>query len=207
MPIFIEAPQGTPEWHGARCMHASASRFKDILAGKKAREMYLYELVAERLAGEAKRGFTSKSTDWGHASEPLAREDYQIQTGDFVKQVGFAVHSRIKWVGASSDGLVGDDGAVEIKSPFNSGIHARTLALGMPDDHEAQTQGNLWVLERQWIDFCSFDVSFPSPYNLFTQRFQRNDTYIKYLEREVKKFLAEVNVAVSDIKSSKRKAA
>lgn len=205
MPIFFDVAQQTEEWHAVRIGHATASRFRDILAGKKARELYLYELVAERLAGEAKRAISSKSLDWGNGSEPLARKEFEIQTGEFVRQVGFAAHAKIKWVGASSDGLVGDDGAVEIKSPFNSGIHARTLALGMPDDHEPQTQGNLWVLERQWIAFCSYDPSFPSPYNLYIERFQRDEKYIKYLELEVKKFLAEVTVAVRDIKNSKTK--
>lgn len=202
MPKFFDHDQQTPEWFLCRAGHATASRFKDILAGKKARELYLYELVAERLAGEAKRGFTSKSTDWGTQSEPEARKEYQIQTGDFVRQVGFAVHSRIKWVGASSDGLVGDDGAVEIKSPFNSGIHARTLAFGMPEGHEPQTQGNLFVLERKWISFCSYDPAFESPYNLFIQNFERDEKFIRHLEFEVKKFLADVNCAVRDIKNT-----
>lgn len=164
MPVFLQAEQGSPEWYAHRAGHATASRFKDILAGKKARELYLYELVGERLAGEAKRAVSSKSIEWGHESEPLAREEYTIQTGELIAQVGFAVHSRIKWVGASSDGLVGSKGCIEIKSPFNSGIHARTLALGMPEDHEPQTQGNLWVMERDWIDFCSYDPAFASPY-------------------------------------------
>lgn len=199
--------QGSPEWHSLRAGHASASRFKDILDGKKARELYLYELVGERLAGEARRAVSSKSLEWGKESEALAREEYQIQTGEFVREVGFAVHSRIKWVGASSDGLVDPDGCTEIKSPYNSGIHTRTLALGMPDEHLPQTQGNLWIMEREWISFCSYDPSFPSPYNLFIQNFKRDETYIRHLEREVKKFLSEVNVAFHDIKKSKLKAA
>jgi hypothetical protein len=198
MPIFIQAEQGSQEWLDCRAGHATASRFKDILAGKKARDTYLWELVGERMAG-AKRSSGSKSIDWGHESEPLARAEYEIQTGDFVQKVGFAVHSRIKWVGASSDGLVGDKGSIEVKSPFNSGIHARTLRYGMPDDHTAQTQGNIWILEREWIDFCSFDIAFASPYNLHIQRFHRDEIYIKNLEREIKLFLAEVNVELKKI--------
>lgn len=207
MPIFLEAEQGSDLWHEHRAGHGTASRFKDILAGKKAREMYMWELVAERLAGQAKRGFSSKSTDWGQNSEPLAREEYTVQTGELVHLVGFGVHSRIKWVGASSDGLVGKHGCIEIKSPFNSGIHARTLAHGMPEDHTAQTQGNLWILEREWIDFCSYDPAFDSPYNLHIERHYRDESFIKHLEKEVKRFLAEVNVALKSIKQKNVKEA
>lgn len=199
MPRFIDAPQQSDEWFACRAGHATASRFKDILAGKGAREAYMYELVGERLAGQSKRAHSSKTMEWGNTNEPLAREEYKIQTGNLVQLVGFAVHTRIMWLGASSDGLVDDDGCCEIKSPFNSGIHARTLALGMPDDHFAQTQGNLWILERKWIDFCSYDPSMPSPYNLHIQRYTRDESFIKHLEKEVKYFLADVSIAVKDI--------
>lgn len=201
MPRFIDAEQGTSAWHDARSGHATASRFRDIIAGKGQREAYMYELVGERLVGAAKRNHSSKTLEWGHTNEPLAREEYKIQTGNLVDLVGFAVHSRILWLGASSDGLVGKDGSCEIKSPFNSGIHARTLAQGIPEDHIWQTQGNLLVLERQWIDFCSFDGSFPIPYNLYIQREVRDEKVIKHLTAEIKKFLSEVAVAVNDLKS------
>lgn len=199
MPRFIDAPQQSDAWFEARAGHASASRFKDILAGKGAREAYMYELVGERLAGQSKRSHSSKTMDWGNTNEPLAREEYKIQTGNLIQLVGFAVHSRIMWVGASSDGLVDDDGCCEIKSPFNVGVHARTLALGMPSDHHAQTQGNLWILDRKWIDFCSYDPGLPSPYNLHIERHHRDESFIKHLEKEVKLFLAEVAVALRDI--------
>lgn len=199
MPRFLEAEQGTQEWFDYRAGHATASRFRDILAGKGAREAYMWELVGERLAGSSLRNNTSKSLEWGTNSEPLAREEYRIRTGELTRKVGFAVHSRIKWLGASSDDLVGEHGCIEIKSPFNSGIHTRTLALGMPEDHLPQTQGNLLVLERKWIDFCSYDAAFEPPYNLYIQRLEREEKYIKMLEGEIKKFLAEVSVAVRDL--------
>lgn len=200
MPIFMDADQGSDLWYAQRAGHATASRFKDILAGKGAREAYMWELVAERLAGASVRNNSSKSMEWGTNSEPLAREEYRIRTGELTRKVGFAVHSRIKWLGASSDDLVGGDGCIEIKSPFNSGIHTRTLALGMPEDHQPQAMGNLLVLERRWIDFCSYDAAFNAPYNLYIQRLERNEKYIKMLEQEIKIFLAEVNVALRDMK-------
>jgi predicted phage-related endonuclease len=201
--IFLDAPQGSEEWHQNRSGHATASRFVDIIGSAASREAYLWELVAERLVGTGKRDSGGMAKRWGHESEPPARREYQIRTGNLVREVGFAVLERQKWVGCSSDGVVIDStGCIEIKSPFNSGIHARTLALGMPPEHLAQTQGNLMVLRREWIDFLSFDPSFPAPYNLFIQHHERNEKYIAMLDIEVKKFLAEVSIAVKDIKST-----
>lgn len=202
MPRYLDCVQGSQEWHTYRAGHATASRFIDILAGKGPREAYLWELVAERLTGGPMRDSGGMAKDWGHDAEYLARQAYQVREGVLVRQVGFGLHDRIKWCGASSDGLVIETrGGIEIKSPFNSGIHARTLALGMPDVHEAQTQGNLWILDLDWIDFISYDPAFPKPMDLFVQRIERKPAVIKHIEHEVKQFLAEVAIAVAEEKS------
>jgi hypothetical protein len=203
MPRFIDCVQGTPEWHAARAGHATSSRFADIMAGKGAREGYMWELVAERLAGGALRDSGGIAKDWGHEAEDLARQLYQQRTGNLVRQVGFAVHSRIKWVGASGDGIViGQPGGIEIKSPYNSGIHARTLALGMPEIHHWQTVGECWIFEWEWVDFLSFDPAFPAPHDLHIQQIRPSKSDIKHCEQEVKRFLAEVNVALNDIQTT-----
>lgn len=200
---YFNDPQGSAEWHKRRAGHATASRFADIMAGKGAREAYLYELVAERLAGGPMRDAGGQAKDWGHEAEDLARQLYCQRTGNLVQQVGFGLHGRMKWVGASSDGLViGQPLGIEIKSPFNSGIHARTLDKGMPDAHHWQTQGNCWVLELEAIDFISFDPAFPAPHDLYIQQVKRREADIKDLAHQVKTFLAEVQVAVSDIQTT-----
>lgn len=201
MPRFLEGEQGSDAWYSNRAGHATASRFIDILAGKGPREAYLYELVAERLAGPL-RDSGGIAKEWGQTSEPLARCKFIERTGLLVQQVGFAIHSKIKWCGASSDGLVGTGEFIEIKSPHNSGVHARTLAKGMPEAHEAQVQGNAWVLERKVGYFLSYDPAYSEPHDLYIQRVERNETFIKHIEKEVKLFLAEVAIAVRDIQSS-----
>lgn len=204
MPRFIECVQGTQEWHDYRCGHATASRFADIMAGKGAREAYLYELVAERLSGPL-RDSGGMAKEWGTNAEDLARQAYMVRTGDLVQQVGFAIHDRIKWLGASSDGLVLPHRKIglEIKSPFNSGIHAKTLALGMPEAHWWQVQGNILVLDLDEVRFISFDPAYSNPLNLYVQPIKRNESSIKHMTAEVKKFLAEVGVATMDISRSK----
>ena len=69
----------------------------------------------------------------------------------------------------------------------------------MPGAHHAQCQGNLWILDRDWIDFASYDPAYSAPYDLFIERQHRDEIFIKQLEKEVKLFLAEVNVALRSI--------
>lgn len=204
MPVrFIDCVQGTPEWHKARAGHATASRFADIMAGKGAAEAYMWELVAERLTGGPLRDSGGMAKEWGTEAEDLARRLYCQRTGNLVRQVGFGLHARMKWVGASSDGLVmGEPAGIEIKSPFNSGIHARTLSLGMPDAHHWQTQGNCWVLELNEIHFISYDPAFPVPHDLYIGQVKRNEGAIKDLAHHVKLFLAQVNIAQQDIQTT-----
>lgn len=201
MPKFLDDfEQGTAEWLAVRAGHVTGSRMIDVMGAPKPRATYLRDLVAERLSGDAKRSSGSQSTNWGHAAEELGRQAYENLTGNFVRQVGFALHDTIKFLGVSSDGLTEDaegKGAIEIKSPFNPGIHIKTWDEGMPDEHIPQTQSNIWVLELDWIDFCSFDPSFPAPLNLYRQRFYPDKKYIAEMEAKTRPFLAEVNVMAS----------
>lgn len=194
--------QGSAEWLLARSGHVSGSRMSELMGAPKPRATYMRDLVAERLSGESKRSSGSKSMTWGHDSEDLARKEYEIVTGNFVRQVGFALHDTIKFLGVSSDGLTEDDegkGAIEVKSPFNPGIHVKTWLEGMPAEHLAQCQSNIFVLELDWLDFLSYDPSFPAPMNLYRQRIYPDRKFIADMEAKTRVFLAEVNVMVGAI--------
>lgn len=194
--------QGGVDWLRERAGHATASRFCDILAvskkdGKplKARDDYLMELVVEQITGEPIESASSFAMKWGTDAEPYARAQYEADTGSMVREVGFAKHPTIEWVGASSDGLVGASGGVEIKCPFNSAIHLQTWADGMPEHHKPQVYGQMWVLGLDWIDFCSYDPRMQNGgahLKLYRQRIMRDDAYVADLEKQVQTFLAEV---------------
>lgn len=194
--------QGGVDWLRERAGHATASRFCDILAvskkdGKplKARDDYLMELVVEQITGEPIESASSFAMKWGTDAEPYARAQYEADTGSMVREVGFAKHPTVEWVGASSDGLVGASGGVEIKCPFNSAIHLQTWAEGMPEHHKPQVFGQMWILGLDWIDFCSYDPRMQNGgahLKLYRQRIMRDDAYIADLEKQVQTFLAEV---------------
>jgi len=210
-----QSNQGGADWLRDRAGHATASCFADIIAiGRngqplKAREDYLMRLVVERLTGEPVITPSSFAMQWGTEAEPYARAAYEIETGATVREVGFKKHAAHPWVGASSDGLVGAAGGIEIKSPHNSAIHLMTWETGMPEHHRPQVQGQIWTLGLDWIDFCSFDPRMQAGaehLKLFVQRIYRDDAYIAQLEKDVLAFLALVQAKV-DLFNGYREAA
>lgn len=209
--IERQSNQGSSDWLRARAGCATASCFADILAvskrdGKplKAREDYLMKLVVERITGEPTESASSFAMAWGTEAEPFARAEYELVTGNIVTEVGFVKHAKHMWVGASSDGLIGKVGGIEIKCPHNSGVHLQTWADGMPEHHLPQVMGQMWILGLEWTDFCSYDPRMQTGgehLKLYRQRIERDQKYIDSLEDQVLQFLAEVQVKVNDFLS------
>lgn len=194
----MNAPQGSEAWALARAGHCTASRFADVLAKIKtgeaaSRRNYRLQLVTERLTCQPVEGYKNAAMEWGNEQEAAARDAYEARTGVLVDQAGFLTHPNVEWCGASPDGLIGSDGAIEIKCPFVSTVHVETLlAGGAPSEHTAQIQGLLWVTGRAWCDFVSFDPRMPEGLQLFVARVLRDEAYITALAAEVNRFLAEV---------------
>ena len=176
----------------------------DIIAKTKSgpstsRENYLVELALERITGQRAGGFTSAAIQWGMATEPMARAAYEAACGVLVDEVGFVPHPRIEMAGASPDGMVGDDGLLEIKCP-NSSTHLGTLRTKKPSGgYLTQMHWQMACTNRAWCDFVSFDPRFPYHLQLFTTRVHRNDAVIADLESEVERFLADVDLLVAEL--------
>lgn len=197
--------QQTPEWLQMRVGMCTASRVIDVVkrlkrnssSGEKgdyckAHYDYLQELVVERLTGRAFDHYCTPAMEWGTENEPFARAAYELQTDASVQPVGFAMHPRIKWFGASPDSLVGEDGCLEIKCP-TSGVHLEYLTAGViPEEHAPQMMAEMACAERQWCDFVSFDPRMPRHLQLFVKRLHRNDELITAMENEIEKFLGDV---------------
>lgn len=198
--------QGSKEWKAERAGKATASRIADIMAKTKSgpsasRANYLAQLVAERLTGEASEGFTNAAMAHGTATEPEARNAYAFATDADVKQVGFIPHPSIEWSGASPDGLIGDDGLVEIKCP-NTATAIDTLLGGAIDrKYVLQMQWQMACTGRKWCDFVSYDPRLPASMSLFVKRVDRDEMLIADIQREVSAFLKEVAETVADLRS------
>ena len=193
---IIDCIQKSDEWYRARLGKLTASNFDKVLSDGTGRKTYMLELAAERLTDLCQKSFTNEAMEWGVLTEAEAREYYSEVYGE-VKEIGFVELD--EWVGASPDGLVGDDGLLEIKCP-NSTTHIENiLANKMPTKYRAQVQGQLWVCERQWCDFVSFDPRVASrPF--WTTRITRDDKYISDLANGVEAFVSELKTIIDEIK-------
>lgn len=129
---------------------------------------------------------------WGTEQEPAAREMYAFAAAADVKQIGLVLHPAISMSHASPDGLVGEDGLVEIKCP-SSAVHIETL-LGASIDgkYQKQMQWQMACTGRQWCDFVSYDPRLPAEMQLHVERVHRDPQMISDLEMAVVQFLEEV---------------
>lgn len=211
-----QSDQGSADWLRDRAGFATASCFADILAVSKrdakplkARDDYLMKLVVERVTGEPVASASSFAMSWGTDSEPYARAEYEIQTGNIVAEVGFIKHPVHQWIGASSDGLIGTKGGIEIKCPHNSAVHLQTWSEGMPEHHLPQVQGQIMTLDLDYVDFCSFDPRMQNGaahLKLYQQRIMRDQAYIDNLEHQILTFLDEVQSKVDQYLNMKKAA-
>lgn len=199
-------PQRSPEWFQHRVGRVTASRIADVMAQTKtgpgaARKNYAADLVAERLTGDAREGFSNAAMQWGTDTEPQARTAYEFMTDATVQEVGFIDHPRLEWAGCSPDGLVGDDGMVEIKCP-NTATHIETLLTGQIEGkYLKQTQFQMACAGRTWCDFVSFDPRLPAEMQLFVKRIEADPAEIEAIEGTVSAFLVDVDSTVAALRA------
>jgi putative phage-type endonuclease len=209
--VSIQDNQGTQEWLMERLGHVTASRVKDVLAKvktgeAKTREDYRWELVTQRMTGIVQESYKNSAMEWGTQTEPDARIEYEVRHGNFVTQTGFIKHPTIAWVGASPDGLVDEDGCIEIKCP-NTKTHLQTLQSGTaPSQYYGQMQMQMWVTGKQWCDFVSYDPRVTKRnLRFFCIRVDRDNEYIANMEQEVLSFLEEVEAVIFNLSGESEK--
>ena len=202
--------QRSPEWFAARLGRVTASRVADVIAKTKSgysasRANYMAELVCERLTGMQGESYSNAAMVWGTNTEPMARSAYESRMAELVEETGFVLHPTIPMAGASPDGLIGDDGLVEIKCP-NTATHIDTLlSEGAPSKYMTQMQWQMACTGRKWCDFVSFDPRMPEEMQMFVIRVNRNDDVITELEREVEKFLSELEDKITQLTKTYKK--
>jgi putative phage-type endonuclease len=190
--------QRTDEWYAARLGKVTASRVADIIAKTKSgystsRANYMAELVCERLTGKQGEFYQNAAMAWGTNTEPMARAAYEAVEGALVVEVGFVSHPTIQMAGASPDGLIEEDGLVEIKCPITATHIDTLLTQTVPGKYMTQMMWQMACTNRQWCDFVSFDPRMPEHMQLFIKRVPRDNDVITELEREVERFLADLD--------------
>jgi putative phage-type endonuclease len=194
--------QGTDAWLAQRVGRVTASRMADLMARTKSgwgasRNNYMAELIAERLTGNPASFFVNDAMRWGTDQEPYARQAYAEAFKVDVIETGFVPHPEIDMAGASPDGLVGDDGLVEIKAPQTATHLDTLLGAAIPEKYLLQMQWQIACTGRQWCDFASFDPRLPDNMRLHVRRVHRDVSLILDLETEVSAFLREIDEKVA----------
>ena len=201
-----EVEQGSPEWYAQRCGKATASRISDIVAKTKtgystSRANYMAQLVVERMTNQVAESYTNAAMEWGVEHEPFARGAYEAKTGNLVDQVGAIDHPSIPMSAASPDGLVGDEGCLEIKCP-NTATHIETILGEEPaKKYYDQMQWQMACTGRKWCDYVVFDPRMPENLQLCVRRVERDDYIIDEIKTEIKKFLAELDQQVNRLRA------
>jgi exodeoxyribonuclease (lambda-induced) len=158
--MIIQVEQNTDAWFEARLGKLTASDASTIKTAGKGLETLVYEKVAETLTKKFKQAFVNEAMEKGHELEMEARNSYEITTGKMVKTTGFWVLDEMEDVGASPDGLVGEDGLIEIKCPTPP-VYAKYLYDGKIDPkYIAQMQMQMWVTNKKWVDFVTYNPDF-----------------------------------------------
>jgi putative phage-type endonuclease len=198
--------QRTEEWFQARLGKVTASRVADVLSKIKSgesasRRNYKIQLVSERLTGEKQESYINQAMQDGIDREVFARDRYVQQFGE-VEEVGFVNHPTLE-AGASPDGMVGDDGLLEIKCPMGT-THTETLMTQeVPSKYIPQIQFQLRCTGRKWCDFVSYNPMFPEHLQVFVKRVEADEVYQMELDKEIEAFLLEVQTIIDRLKEIK----
>lgn len=203
--IHHDHPQGSPEWLAVRRGVVTGSRFKDcrdykaptaaqkkegITRGEPSSKLlsYAYDTARERLGGMAPAKFQSAAMRMGTEQEGPARLAYERRTRNLVEEVGFFT-TEDRLFGLSPDGLIDDDGVLEIKTMVSSDTLFTAVAHGDVSEYMDQCLGYLWLLGRQWVDLCLW---VPDLEHLTIRRITRDENAIEALEADLMAFAVMV---------------
>ena len=188
--------QNTDEWMELRRGKFTASSFSDLFL-KPTTAGYrnaIFKVVYERLTGEQPESFTNDWMQRGHELEPFAVQQYELETFNTVLPGGFFELN--DYVGASPDGLIGEDGLLEIKCPAYSTMIQYLMDQKLPTQYKWQVQGQLYVTGRKWTDFFAYHPKLKP----IIIRIDRDEVMISELEQKLFDCIKEVETIITKLK-------
>lgn len=206
------AAQDDAGWLLDRTGKFTASRASDLMAKTKSgpsasRGNLIALLAVERLTGQPVETYQNAAMQRGIETEAEARDAYSFAKGVAVDEAGFVPCADLPNTGCSPDGLVGEDGLVEIKCPASMAKHLDALRTGAHAvEYRWQLQHQLMVTGRAWVDAASYDPRFPEHLQLAVKRVERDEAAIAELRAEITKADAEVTALVEELKNMEQAA-
>jgi len=200
---FHDIQQNTDPWYAMRCGRCTGSNFATVMAnlgkpfGDPAKK-YAVNIAIEQITGNAiSSGYTNAHMQRGHEQEPLARMAYEDEYFCDVTNGGFFCD---KIVGVSPDGMVDDDGVIEIKSVIPSVHYEYIRKGGIPSAYKWQVDGNLMFTGREWIDFISYCADFPEDKQLYVHRVWAKDRKEEF--EAMKSRISDFTALITEVKQT-----
>lgn len=210
--VINNCEQGSAEWRQVRAGRVTGSKADCVDAkardGKSegtTRRDYRIQLALERLTGVPQEdGYMSREMQEGKEREPAAKLAYEAATGNLCRDLGFAYWEDLP-IGCSPDAVVEDDedgfGLVEVKCPKAATHWEYYQASRLPPAYHAQAAHEAFVVnDAQFVDFVSFNPTFPEKLQLLRVRVYRGELELKKHEDAMMRFLAEVVVTTDQMK-------
>jgi putative phage-type endonuclease len=212
---ILAKKQRTAEWLQARCGKITASRIADVMnfrkptkadieAGVKLegadRRNYRMELLAERLTSIPADHYVSKYMEFGAEYEDDARRAYELKAEVMIDQTGFVGHPALDYAGASPDGLIDEDGLLELKVPKSETHLGYLFANEVPEEYRQQMIFNMTCCERQWADFVSYDPRLPEPVRMFVKRLHWKEAAASEIDAAVQQFNIELEATIERLR-------
>ena len=201
---MIEMPctQGEPDWFAARRGVITATRAADLLRRTSrgwaaSRAKMVAKIAMERIDSAPRDAVTSRTMARGHELEPEAIGTYEFERGVSVRRVGLVLHDDFPQFGCSPDGLVGEDGGVEVKCPDAPDKMADYLLNGAHvAEYEGQVRHCLYITGRKWWHVVAFDPRTPNGWNLAIGEVFAPECWAEY-EADLLEVDAEINAMVA----------
>lgn len=201
---IFDCIQGSESWFACRLGIPTASEFHTVLAeGRKkgepsvTRRKYMNRLAAERYMGKVceEDRYTNPHLERGKELEAEAAHLYAFASDRELKTCGFFKHLDHE-AGCSPDRLAGDDGIASIKTALPHILTDYIRRDTFPAEHKAQSQGELWITGRAWVDIVIYWPGMP----LFVKRCTSDPQYITELAAKVKTFNSELTLVLADLR-------
>lgn len=203
--------QGTEAWLEARRGRITGSRFKDCRdklkngAPSAKAALYAMDVARERCGGKAADKFQNAAMRFGTEQEPEARAAYEARTGNLVYEVGFAIDEE-GYFGLSPDGLVNEEGVLEIKTMVSSDTLFKAMVDGDISEYIDQINGYLWLLGRKWVDLVLWAPDLADiGMQMTVIRVERDEAAIEALESDLMGFLRLVKEHEAKLRAKARK--
>ena len=193
---LVNIEQGSQEWFEVRKLKMTASHASAIATAGVGLNTYIIDMIAEYYSYAEKEEISNINIDRGNELEAQARCAYEFETGNEVSQIGFIIYN--DYVGVSPDGLVGDDGLMEIKCPSDKEHMRFVLTNKIQPKYIAQMQMQMLVSGRKWCDFVSYSENFDKSIHIIRveadeDMFEKIDEGLKKGEGLIKQYLDKLN--------------